>query len=56
MSSGREGEEGKKDKEKKNNMKENMSTVADLIYCITQQVSPPLPNTLNHEMWINAFN
>ncbi len=37
-------------------MREEASTVADLIYSITQQVSLCLPNSLNHEIWIDAVN
>lgn len=37
-------------------MREKASTVADLIYSITQQVSLSLPNSLNHGIWIDAVN
>lgn len=41
---------------KKDEMREKASTVADLIYSVTQQVSLCLPNLLNHEIWIDAVN
>lgn len=41
---------------KKDEMREKASTVADLIYSVTQQVSLCLSNSLNQEIWIDAVN
>lgn len=43
-------------KRKKDEMREEASTMADLIYSATQQVSLCLSNSLNHEIWIDAVN
>lgn len=59
MSKDRDGEKEKTARQierTRDEMREKASTVADLIYSITQQVSLSLPNPLNHGIWIDAVN